>query len=586
MMMEVTKIRVWSSVVFIMLWVVTLTAASPQQQPDTKFEISFLRSARGTPVTGRLLLIVTQTNAQEPRFQAGDWDNVLVPLFGVDVSQLSPGAPAVIDASTPGFPVRSLQQLPKGDYYIQAILNVYSECQRSDGHHVWVHLDQWEGQQFNNSPGNLISDVERVHLDPELGYTIPLTMKRALPPVEPVQDTEWVRHIKFKSKLLSNFWGCPIYLGATALVPKGYDSHPAAHYPVVYLQGHFSLEAPFGFDPNAKPTPATSHPDSKHLNTMEPHRPLALVNQALVRNETPYEFYKAWVSEKFPRVIAVTFQHPTPYYDDSYAVNSANVGPYGDAIMQELIPAFEKSFRTIRKPYARVLTGGSTGGWESLALQIQHPDFFGGTWSFYPDPIDFSRWGLVNIYEDENYYQLPGQWLQPQRYFFRSAEGQPQLTNRQLTELESVLGSRLRSAEQFAIWQAVYGPVGDDGYPKPLYDIATGKIDKSVALYMREHGYDLRYYLENNWSKLGSALVGKIHIISGDMDNFYLNLAVYRMEDFLANSRDPYYDGSFQYGRPMKGHGWQPTTNYELIVTMANQIERNSPSREDRWHYK
>ena len=105
-------------------------------------------------------------------------------------------------------------------------------------------------------------------------------------------------------------------------------------------------------------------------------------------------------------------------------------------------------------------------------------------------------------------------------------------------------------------------------------------------MYMREHGYDLRYYLENNWSTLGSALVGKIHIISGDMDNFYLNLAVYRMEDFLANSHNPYYNGSFQYGRPMKGHGWQPTTNYELIVNMANQIERNAPSREDSWHYK
>src|SRR5512146_3500929 len=138
--MEGRKIGVLGSLVFIVLWVVTLpAAAAPQQQPDTKFQISFLPSARGTPVTGRVLLIISRTRTPEPRFQAGDWDNVLVPLFGIDVSLLNPGAPAFIDASTPGFPVRSLRQLPKGDYYIQAVLNVYSECHCSDGHNVWVH---------------------------------------------------------------------------------------------------------------------------------------------------------------------------------------------------------------------------------------------------------------------------------------------------------------------------------------------------------------------------------------------------------------------------------------------------------------
>lgn len=580
------KINVVGGSVLLVLCIAVAAAALPQAQ-DTKFQISFSPATRATPVTGRLLLVLSRNNAQEPRFQAGDWDNVLVPLFGVDVEQLSPGTSAVIDAHTPGFPVRSLGQLPKGDYYVQAVLNVYTECRRSDGHAIWVHLDQWEGQQFNRSPGNLISEVQRVHLDPESGYDIHLTMDTAIAPVRLPPDTEWVKHIKLKSTLLSTFWGCPIYIGATVLLPKGYNTHPDAHYPVVYLQGHFSLEAPFGFDPSATPISRQADRPTQHLNVIQPRRPLELVNDALVRNETPYEFYKAWTSENFPRMIAVTFQHPTPYYDDSYAVNSANVGPYGDAIFEELLPAVEERFRTIRKPYARVLTGGSTGGWEALALQIQHPDFFGGVWSFYPDPVDFRRTGLVNIYEDANYYEVPGEWVQPQRYFFRSAEGQPQLTNRQLTELESVLGSKLRSAEQFAIWQAVYGPVGEDGYPKPLYDVATGEINKSVALYMREQGYDLRYYLETNWSKIGPSLVGKIHIICGDMDNFYLNLPVYKMEDFLANTHDPYYEGSFQYGRPLRGHGWQPTTNFELIANMAKQIEKGAPATQDRsWHYK
>ncbi len=573
------------SMAFVLLWGAVSAFAAVSGEGHNRFQISFLSSARNEPVTGRLVLVVSgKAGPEEPRLQVGDWDNVLVPVFGTDVQNFSPGQTAVINNSTPGFPVSSLEQLPEGDYYVQAILNVYSQCRRSDGHTLWVHLDRWEGQQFNQSPGNLISEVQRVHLNAESGYDIHLVMNRVLPAIPVPVDTRWVKHLRFTSKLLSDFWGQPVFLGATVLLPKDYDSHPDVYYPVIYLQGHFSLEAPFGFDPNSKsenaPRPATP------LNTIEPLRPLQLVNGALVRNESPQEFYKAWTSEDFPRMIAVTFQHPTPFYDDSYAVNSANFGPYGDAIMQELIPAVEKQFRIIRKSYARVLTGGSTGGWESLALQVFHPDFFGGTWSFYPDPVDFRNWGLVNIYDDENYYNSPTEWAQRPRYFFRSANGQPQLTNRQLTDLESALGSRLRSAEQFAAWQAAYGPAADDGYPKPLYDIETGKIDHSVALYMRQHGFDLRDYLEKNWSSIGQSLAGKIHISCGDMDNFYLNLAVYRMEDFLVNTSHPSYGGSFQYGRPMKGHGWQPTTNFELITTMAAKVRENARGDKDSWHYK
>src|SRR6202043_214203 len=134
------------------------------------------------------------------------------------------------------------------------------------------------------------------------------------------------------------------------------------------------------------------------------------------------DLYQRWTLAGFPRMIVVTFQHPTVYFDDSYAVNSANNGPYGDAIMNELIPYVESHFRIIKKPYARVLTGGSTGGWESLALQLFHPDFFGGTWTLCPDPVDFRRYQLVDIYKDENAFVIgpgyipdrtPEDWVSP-----------------------------------------------------------------------------------------------------------------------------------------------------------------------------
>ncbi len=582
--------RIWRSAA---LLAITCSVLPALAAPPTNVEVSFPAAVRDRAVTGRVFVILSTSKKMEPRLQVGSLLSRAL-LFGVEVDQLHPDKAAVVNAGTLGYPLRSLRDLPKGTYFVQAVLNVYSECHRSDGHTVWVHLDQWEGQAFNVSPGNLYSEVRQVELDPAAGFDLHLSLTKVIPPIQVPPDTAWVKHIKFQSKLLSEFWGCPIFLGATVLLPKGYDAHPGVRYPVIYLQGHFSLDAPFGFDPNAvAQQPAKPlHPPGR-LNVSEPGNDVRVASGGIIMPETPAEFYRAWISADFPRMIAVTFQHATPYFDDSYAVNSANDGPYGDAIMQELIPAVERRFRIIRKPYARVLTGGSTGGWESLALQVYHPDFFGGTWTFYPDPVDFRQWGLINAYDDSNAFTTPVRVRNgvpegtAERYMLRGHDGQPFVSILQSTTLESVLGSKGRSGRQQNAWEAVYGPTSEDGYPKPLWDTETGRIDHSVATYMRDHDYDLRYYLQAHWPQIGPQLVGKLHLICGDMDDWYLNLAVYLLEDLLAHTTDPFYAGSFQYGRPLKGHGWQPTTNFVLIKKMAEQIRGNTSDGDnpDSWNY-
>ena len=486
-------------------------------------------------------------------------------MLGVDVQGLQPGQAATVDALTLGYPLKSVRELPAGDYYVEALLNVYTRFQRSDGNTIWAHMDQWEGQQFNKSPGNLFTEVGHFHLDPLTGYEIRLSLDHKIPTPLPPGDTQYVKHIKIQSKLLTQFWGQPIYLGATVLLPEGYETHPNAHYPVLYEQGHFNLRAPLGFSTEQSPADLP-------------------VREGRISGP---DLYKRWTAAGFPRMIAVTFQHPTVYFDDSYAVNSANNGPYGDAIMNELIPYVEEHFRIIRQPYARVLSGGSTGGWESLALQVYHPDFFGGTWTFYPDPVDFSRYGIVDIYNDVSAFLAPNYDPPvPERPMSRTPEGQVDVTIRQMSQLEEVLGSHGRSGQQFEAWEAVYGPVGADGYPKPLWDKTTGKIDVTVANYMREHGYDLRSYLENNWGTIGPKLAGKLHLYCGDMDNFYLNLAVYKLEDALNRLSNPRYGGSFEYGRPMKGHGWTPLNQAQLLTVMANHITLNAPAGADKsWKY-
>ena len=542
---------------FCNLTVAAAVAVSPLAAQGPRFEISVRAELRNTPVTGRAYVFVTRRDDEEPRLQVHH-ESDCTPFFGVDVSALAPGTVAVIDGSTLGYPVASLTDIPAGDYRVQALLSVYTEFHRADGHTIWLHDDQWEGQQFNKSPENLVSEVERVHLDPRAGYTVRLELGRALPPIEPPPDTKWVKHVKIQSKMLTAWWGHPMYLGATLLLPRDYDRDTTRRYATVYQQGHFTLNPPFGFSTDSvAETPAQRS---------------ARLKRTL--REPGFEFYKAWSSANFPRLIAVTFQHATPYFDDSYAVNSANNGPYGDAIMLELIPYLEEHFRMRRESRARFLTGGSTGGWEALALQVYHPDFFGGTWVLYPDPVDFRAYELVNIYSDTSAFVYPvTEWMSYEVPAEREVTGQGRISVRMESQFEAVLGSHARSGEQFAIWEATYGPVGEDGYPAELWDLLTGHIRREVAEYFKAHDYDLRDYLERNWATLGPKLRGKLHLFTGDMDTFYLNLAVYRLEEFLQNAR-PAADAEFRYGRPLKPHGWQPWTNADLIRIIAAQAGR------------
>ena len=308
--------------------------AGAQNKTPLKFEISFPAGAHPDPITGRVYAIISKDDERELRFQTGYTG---VPIWGKNVVALEPGKGAVIDDRVFGYPLESISMIPAGEYYVQGFINIYTEFNRSDGHALWMHNDQWEGQRWNRSPGNLYSEVRKVKIDPSKAQPIQLNCDHVIPPVTIPQNTKWVKRIKFESKILTEFWGQPIYLGATILLPKGYDDHPDVHYPVNYVQGHFSLRAPHGFREDQP------RGDDR-------------------RRRGGYDFYKFWTSDDCPRMIAVTWQHPCPYYDDSYAVNTPNVGPYGDAIMEELIPRIEETFRIIRKPYARVLSGGSTGG--------------------------------------------------------------------------------------------------------------------------------------------------------------------------------------------------------------------------------
>jgi hypothetical protein len=528
-----------------------------------RFQVSFPSSLRSEALTGRLLVIVSPTATPEPRMAMGPNGP---PMFGVDIQNLKPGAAAVVDDTAVSYPIEKLDQLEPGDYWVQALVSKYDLVHRADGHAIWVPTELRRTTP-TMLPGNLYSTPVKVHLDPAQGFDVKLELSQTIKD-EPLADSEWVKRFRIKSEILSKFWGFPIYLSGNVLLPKGWAEHPKAHYPIALLNS-------FDTEPFFIKTDPSSRAGDQDLVT----------NNNL---QTGYDFYQSWISDGFPRFLAVTLEEECPFFMEAYAVDSANCGPYGEALTKELIPALEARYRAIGKPYARFVEGASTGGWETLNLQLKYPDYFGGAWVFNPDPIDFHHYQQTNAYKDANAFEVPmSKWVSEERPFRRTTEGQVNLTMRQLSRMEEVLGTHGRSGFQLEGWEAIYSPVGPDGYPTPLWDKLTGKIDNQVAEAMRAGGYDLTDYARRNWTTLGPKLRGKLNVISGEMDNFYLNLAVYDFQAMIHETAGPDYPARFVFGRPKKGHSWHHKNWDGVVREMAAWAKSQAPAGEDiaQWNY-
>ncbi len=513
-----------------------LCTQTPAQPPaELRFAVTFPSERADQPLDGRLLLMLAVDGGKEPRLQIQDGPKCQQ-VFGIDVEGWRPGEPRLIDAAAFGFPLRSLRDVPPGEYWVQALLHRYETFRRRDGHVVKLPMDRGEGQQWNAAPGNLYSHPVRLRVDPASGGEIAVALDQVIPPIEPPPDTAYVKHVRIESKLLSEFWGRPMHLGAVVLLPHEFEAHPQARYPLIVYHGHF----PRTFEEfREQPPDPGLEPDYSERFKMRGYN--------RVQQEQAHELYRAWTGNGFPRFVVIKVQHANPYYDDSYAVNSANLGPYGDAIQRELIPFVERTFRCIGAGWARFTYGGSTGGWEALAVQVLYPDEYNGCFAACPDPIDFRAYTVVNIYDDRNAYWRDGDWLRVPRPGMRDRLGHVSATVEQLNHRELALGTKGRSGQQWDIWEAVFSPVGDDGYPKRIWDKLTGEIDREVAAHWCDH-YDLGHILRRDWQTLGPKLAGKIHLYCGTMDNYYLNNAVYLVEEFLEGTREPHYGGVVDYG--------------------------------------
>jgi hypothetical protein len=488
-----------------------------------RFEVAVQGDLLPRSEKGRMLIVLTREETPEPRTRIGDTELSSGRVFARDADSVRAGRTVVVTTAdefyphdprpctgTPALPI------PAGDYFVQAVFDINIDLRRPD------------------SPGNLYSEPLRVSIDPAKHGSVHLVLSRAVAGDELPPGSEYLKFVKIRSTLLSDFHGRPIYLRAGVLLPRGFAGDPSRRYPLVITTGGFG--APYD----------------------EAER--------MMRDNS--RFRSAWLADSLPRMIMLWLDGRGPL-GDPYQVNSDNNGPYGDALLGELIPAVEKQFRAVGRPEARFLRGGSTGGWVSLALQVFYPDSFNGAWAGSPDGVDFRAFQLVDIYGDSNALVNAQGFERPAS---RSVTGEVLTTMRHEIQVENVTGrgnSYTMSGGQWGSWNAVYGPRGSDGRPVPLWDPKTGTINHAVAEHWKK--YDLRMILESRWTTLAPKLKGKIHIWVGDADNYFLNNAVHLLDDFFTRA-DPPPGGYVRFG-PGMGHTGMPLSLYALLREMQEAYD-------------
>ena len=446
---------------------------------------------------GRLFIFISENPYGEPRQQLWPVSPMKNHIFARNYAGWKAGEVLKVDAGSDllGSAPFNLDQVPEGQYSIQVLWD-----------------QDREGSRIN-SAGNLYSKVQSVSITKDQNLTVRLD--RIIPSLT-LTDHKFVKGIDIRSDTLSAWWGKPVRLKASVLLPSGYFDHPEKRFPVRYNVAGYGGR-------------------------------YTRVNHQ-VREQS--QFSQWWFSGEAPQIINVFLDGEGPF-GDSYQLDSENNGPYGYALIHELIPHIEKTFRGIGTAETRFVDGCSTGGYVSLALQVFYPDFFNGAYAYSPDAVEFENYQTINIYKDKNAFY--NEWGNP-RPVARDLTGDPIIQMEKFIQLENIQGSSdtyLNSGQQIGAHTALYSPRGKNGLPAPLFDHITGEIDPEVAEYWKK--YDLKIHLQENWEDLGPRLQGKIWIWMGDMDHFLLNPATRALDEYLKSTSDPKSDAEIIF-EPMQGH--------------------------------
>jgi hypothetical protein len=487
----------------VLLIVCWSSAARAGEAKPLEFQVTFDRAVSDKPFTGRVFAVLSK-NPITDLIRGPNWF-APEPLFAVDVKNWQPGEPLTLTDKALAHPVK-LVELPAREYYVQAVMDFNRG-----------------GQSFAASEGNGYGKAVHLKLDPKTSGTVKLTIDQVYRE-RPFEETDRVKLVDIESKLLGKFHGRPVRMRAGVILPKSFATDPGRRYPVVY-------EIPGFGGTNFMAHSRTGQTD-------------------LDGTEMLY-----------------VLLDPRCTWGHHVFADSANNGPWGQALCEELIPHIEKAFRGIGTPGARFVTGHSSGGWSSLWLQVRYPVFFGGVWSTAPDPVDFRDFQKINIYK-------PGTNMfideKGDRRPVARTSGARKLLYQSFSDMEEVMGH----GGQLMSFEAVFGDRGPDGRPRRLWDRLTGEINPEVAKSWER--YDIRLMLERNWKALEPKLRGKIHVYMGGEDTFYLEGAAQLLKESLARLGSDAVVEIF----PGKNHGslMTPELRRRIAREMAEQFRKNTES--------
>lgn len=429
------------------------------------FEVSFTPQVRSTLFTGRILVFTGTSQEPTPReFVDGNWPPPR-PFYALEVQQLAPNQSVRIDEHALGFPAPPTDW-PSGITRFQAVLD--------------QALDDW---RIGTAPGNGTSAVARAQPS---DAPVRLVIDHVIP-ARKFTESSRVKLVEIRSPRLTEFYGRPMSLRAGVVLPDGYLQQPEKRFPVVYLVPPYPGDHFWALDVTG--------------------------------------FWTHLVAKSGPNALVVVLDPHTHWGHDQFA-DSANNGPVGSALVEELVPEIDRTFRTIADPKARLLTGASSGGWAVLWLQCTHPDLFGGVWSSAPTPVDFRAFCGVDLYAPGANLFTDSQGRE--RPFIRDSNRRPVLSLQQMSAMEMVLGH----GGPLQAWEANYGPHGADGRPRPLYDRQTGAIDPAVVDQWRPS--DISQKLARDWGVLSPKLAGKLHVYVGSRDDFSFDGGVGLLQQSLA----------------------------------------------------
>lgn len=484
-MLKLSSVR---AVLGLGMFVAALSVAQADDAPLAHriVRVALPSGAQGT--SGRLIVFAMPASAAKDgkpdAVDTNPFQPRAVSVAAREVGWIGAGQSVDIDTDGEAFPA-GFSTLPPGDYLVQAVLDVNHDYNYSGRH-----------------AGDLISDVTAMKFSPgaslpalTLGGTVPARDPWDLPPTAPqaVRDVlpEARRHARAEtmpSPALTAFAGHPLSIRAWVVTPPGYDPKAATRYPTVYVTHGFGG----GFD--------------RFTGT------IATV-------------WSAMAEKKMPPMIWVLLDEAGPTGTHEFA-DSVNNGPWGQALTTEYIPWLEGRYKMDGKVGGRFLNGHSSGGWATLWLQTRYPKVFGGTWSTSPDPSDFHDFTGIDLYADHaNAYKKPDGTAYP---LIRD-KGQVIATFETFAQLERVLGAY---GGQLASFEWVFSPRGADGRPQPMFNRDTGAIDANVVAYWRDH-YDIAQRMRTQWPSLKADLDGKIHLIVGTADTFYLDGSAKLLKDTL-----------------------------------------------------